>query len=144
MIKRHESIIIQITSNAMVPFIQLFALYVIFHGHYGPGGGFQGGVLLAVSIILMRLYLGKETARRKFPTKLAAALAAIGIIIFMLTGLIPMTTGGAFLDYGYLPIPGLSGAALRSSGILIIEIGIALAVFGTLVLMFDNLIGENW
>jgi len=144
MIKRHESIIIQVTSSAMVPFIQLFALYVIFHGHYGPGGGFQGGIIQAVSIMLMRLCLGKEASEQKFPPKLAAALAAIGMLVFMLAGFIPMATGGAFLDYEYLPIPGVSGAASRYLGILIVEIGIALAVFGSLVLIFDNLVGENW
>ena len=141
---RHESIIIQVTSSAMVPFIQLFALYVIVHGHYGPGGGFQGGVILAVSIILMRLYLGKEAADKRFSTRLVAAIAAAGMLVFMLTGLIPMAAGGMFLDYGSLPIPGVSGAALRYLGILIVEVAISLAVFGTLVLIFDNLIGENW
>ena len=75
---------------------------------------------------------------------LFAVLAAIGMLVFMLAGLVPMATGGAFLDYEYLPIPGVSGADLRFLGILIVEIGIGLAVFGTLVLIFDNLAGERW
>ncbi len=144
MIRQYESIIVQVICSIIIPFIQVFALYVILHGHYGPGGGFQGGVLLAVSIILLRLYAGKEVSYRKFPPKLAAVLAAIGMLVFMLAGLVPMATGGAFLDYEYLPIPGVSGADLRFLGILIVEIGIGLAVFGTLVLIFDNLVGERW
>ncbi|MFC1967700.1 MnhB domain-containing protein [Chloroflexota bacterium] len=144
MIKKHDSIIINLTCSAMVPLIQLFALYVVFHGHYGPGGGFQGGVLLGVSIILTRLYLGKEESYKKFPPRLAMALGAVGLLIYGLTGLIPMFFGGEFLNYAYLPIPWLHGAELRYYGILIVEIGIALGVFGTVVLIFDNLVGENW
>ena len=141
---RYQSIIVQTVCSLIIPFIQLFALYVIFHGHYGPGGGFQGGVLLAVSIILQRLYLGTKAAYQKFPPKVAPILATTGMIIFTLAGVIPMIMGGAFLDYGNLPIPWVHGAELRYLGILIVEIGIGLAVFGALVLIFDNLAGERW
>lgn len=145
MIKLHyQSIIVQTVCSLLIPFIQLFALYVIIHGHYGPGGGFQGGVLLAVSIILQRLYLGAKISYQKFPPKLALILGAVGMLIFGLTGVVPMVFGGAFLDYGYLPIFWVHGAELRALGILIVEIGIGLAVFGTLVLIFDNLVGERW
>jgi len=142
--QRYQSIIVQTVCSLLIPFIQLFAIYVIIHGHYGPGGGFQGGVLLAVSIMLQRLYLGREVSYQKFPLKLAPALAAIGMLIFGLCGVIPMITGGAFLDYAYLPIPWVHGPELRALGILIVEIGIGLAVFGSLVLIFDNLVGERW
>jgi len=142
--QRYQSIIIQTICSLLIPFIQLFAIYVILHGHYGPGGGFQGGVLLAVSILLQRLYLGKETSYQWFPPKLALVLASIGMLIFGLAGIIPLALGGSFLDYAYLPIPGVSGAELRYLGILIVELGIGLAVFGTIVLIFDNLLGERW
>ena len=142
--QRYQSIIVQTICSLLIPFIQLFALYVIFHGHYGPGGGFQGGVLLAVSFILQRLYLGKDVSYRKLSPQLALAFAAIGMLIFGLAGIIPMVTGGAFLDYENLPIPWVHGAELRYLGILIVEIGIGLAVFGSLVLIFDNLVGESW
>ena len=142
--QRYQSIIIQTICSLLIPFIQLFAIYVILHGHYGPGGGFQGGVLLAVSILLQRLYLGKEVSYQKFPPKLALVLASIGMLIFGLAGIIPLALGGSFLDYAYLPIPWVSGAEMRYLGILIVELGIGLAVFGTLVLIFDNLIGERW
>jgi len=145
MIKQHyQSIIIQTVCSLLIPFIQLFALYVIIHGHYGPGGGFQGGVLLAVSIILQRLYLGHKISNRKFPPRLAMALAATGLLIYGLAGIIPMIFGGSFLDYGNLPLFWVHGAERRALGILIVEIGIGLAVFGTLVLIFDNLVGERW
>ena len=145
MIKQHyQSIIVQTICSLLIPFIQLFALYVIIHGHYGPGGGFQGGVLLAVSVILQRLYLGKKIAHQKFSPKLALALGTIGMLIFGLSGIVPMIFGGAFLDYENLPLFWVHGAELRALGILIVEIGIGLAVFGTLVLIFDSLAGERW
>ena len=145
MIKQHyQSLIVQTICSLLIPFIQLFALYVIIHGHYGPGGGFQGGVLLAVSIILQRLYLGTKIAHQKFSPKLALALGAIGMLIFGLAGIVPMAFGGAFLDYGALPFFWIHGAELRALGILIVEIGIGLAVFGALVLIFDSLAGERW
>ena len=142
--ERFQSIIVQTICSLIVPFIQLYALYVIFHGHYGPGGGFQGGVLLAVSIILQRLYLGHKISYQKFPPRLAMALAAIGLLIYGLAGIVPMIFGGAFLDYGNLPLFWVHDAERRALGILIVEIGIGLGVFGTLVLIFDNLVGERW
>ncbi len=66
------------------------------------------------------------------------------MLIFGLAGVVPMVFGGAFLDYGNLPIFWVHDAELRALGILIVEIGIGLAVFGTLVLVFDNLVGERW
>ena len=145
MIKQHyQSIIVQTITSLLVPFIQLFALYVIFHGHYGPGGGFQGGALLAVSIILQRLCMGEQVYYQKFPPSLAPVLAASGMLIFGFAGIIPLAFGASFLDYGSLPIFWVHGAELRSLGILIVEIGIGLAVFGSLVLIFDNLAGERW
>ena len=96
---------------------------------------------MAVSVILLRLYMGKEASSKKFSTRSSSALAAIGMLVFMVVGLIPMAAGGMFLDYAHLPIPGISGAALRYLGILIVEIGIGLAVFGTIVVIYDNLVG---
>ncbi|KPK19696.1 MAG: hypothetical protein AMJ70_08725 [Dehalococcoidia bacterium SG8_51_3] len=121
MIKQHyQSIIVQTICSLLIPFIQLFALYVIIHGHYGP------------------------VAHQKFSPKLALALGAIGMLIFGLSGIVPMIFGGAFLDYENLPLFWVHGAELRALGILIVEIGIGLAVFGTLVLIFDSLVGEKW
>lgn len=137
MIERHEDVIVEVVSRAMVPLTQVFALYVITHGHYGPGGEFQGGVILAVSIVLLRLSLGRKHADRRFAPHMATWMASVGMLIYALAGLIPLLLGGEFLNYAYLPIPGVSGAALRSLGILIVELGIGLSVCGTMVTIFD-------
>jgi multicomponent Na+:H+ antiporter subunit B len=145
MTARYESIIANTVCRVMVPFMQVFAIYVVMHGHYTPGGGFQGGVILAASIALLRLTLGKERSHQKFPPKLATSLGTVGVLIFAGTGVLSFATGGAFLDYGYLTIPGISGAELRYLGILMVELGIALAVMGILISIFDRLIegGDN-
>lgn len=137
---RYQNPIVEGVARLMVPPIQLFALYVITHGHYGPGGGFQGGVILAASMMLLRLALGEESEHRRFPPWLATTLATVGMLIFAVTGLLPLAFGGAFLDYARLPIP-VADAEARYLGILIVEIGIGLAVWGTLVTLFDHLLG---
>jgi multicomponent Na+:H+ antiporter subunit B len=133
--------IVESVSRFLVPFIQIFAFYVITHGHYGPGGGFQGGVILAASMMLLRLSLGEESEHRRFSPTLATFVATLGMLIYALAGLLPMAWGGRFLDYAYLPIPGLSDAELRYHGILIVETGVGLVVWGTLVSLFDHLLG---
>jgi multicomponent Na+:H+ antiporter subunit B len=141
--ERLENPVVEGVSKFLVPFMQIFALYVIIHGHYGPGGGFQGGVILAASMMLLRLSLGEEYEHRRFSPTAATFVAAVGILIYALAGLVPMAFGGRFLDYAYLPIPGLSSAELRYHGILIVESGVGLVVWGTLVTLFDHLLGSE-
>ena len=141
--ERLENPVVEGVSKFLVPFMQIFALYVITHGHYGPGGGFQGGVILAASMMLLRLSLGEEYEHRRFSPTAATFVAAAGILIYALAGLVPMAFGGRFLDYAYLPIPGLTSAELRYHGILIVESGVGLVVWGTLVSLFDHLLGSE-
>jgi len=123
----------------------VFGWYVIIHGHYSPGGGFQGGALLAASILLIRVAGGKQIAKLQIQEFATTPLAIIGVLIYFLTGLVAMIAGGYFLDYGQLPIPGMDPAYLRYTGILIIEIGIGLAVMAILVMIYDNLVrGEDY
>lgn len=137
---RYDSPIVDMVCRAMVPFIQLFALYVLAFGHYSPGGGFQAGAILAGSILLSRLCLGKQRSYRQFPPAVAPILAAVGLLIYSGIGLIALLSGGPFLDYGSLPLPGFDTPMLRYLGILGIEIGVALGVFGIMVTIFDSLV----
>ena len=139
----YQSVLVRAICTLLIPAIQIFAIYVLTQGHYSPGGGFQGGGFLAASVILARVAFGTEISQRAFSSTLAAALAAVGMLVFMLAALLPMVTGGLFLDYVAMPIPGLSDADLRYYGILLAELGITLGVFGTLVVIFDSLVGEK-
>jgi multicomponent Na+:H+ antiporter subunit B len=126
-------------SRALAPVIQIFALYVIAHGHYSPGGGFQGGALFAASIILMRLTVGSAVAELHFPRSLDTPLSSLGALIYAAIGVAALAAGGLFLDYAAIPLPGLEGAPLRSMWILLIEVGVGLAVTATLVSLYDDL-----
>ncbi len=138
MISRHPSVIMDVVVRIMVPVIQIFAFYVVFHGHYSPGGGFQGGALLAASVLLQRVVLGQQRSQPGFRRWLAIPFAVAGILIFLITGLGGMPLGGNFLEYDMLPF-GLEPDWLHNTGILLVEIGIAFAVMGALVSIFDEL-----
>lgn len=135
-----ESPIVLLGSRLLSPYIMLFGIYVIFHGHYSPGGGFQGGTLLAASIILIRLAGGRLISRLQIREFFTTPLAIIGVIIYLGTGIISILFGSYFLDYEALPFPGsLSPAELRYYGILIVEIGIGITVMATLVMIYDHM-----
>ena len=137
MTSRYESLFLDLVSRAIVPLVQVFAMYVITHGHYSPGGGFQGGVMQAASIILLRISIGEESYER-FPRNVPIALAGTGALFFALTGFLPMLLGGNFLEYAYL-IPGIDPVTLRYWGIFFAELFIGFLVWGALVAIYDAL-----
>jgi len=139
MIIKYRDLIVSLACRVMAPFIFIFGLYVIMFGHYSPGGGFQGGAILASGIILLRMSLGREATLKKFPPRLGLILGSIGLLIYAGTGLAALLAGGEYLDYSFLPIPGASAAERRYLGILFVEIGVALGVFGVLFSIFDSL-----
>lgn len=121
----------------LVPFMLLFAVYVVVHGHDSPGGGFQGGVICAAALILIQLVRGDAVGWSLSPAW-ALRLACSGVGIFAGIGLVSIAFGGNYLDYSWLPLD-LEPAEVRAMGILGIEIGVALGVTGVLVLIFDAL-----
>jgi len=138
--KRKQSPIVLLVSRAFSPYLMLLGLYVVFHGHYSPGGGFQGGALLAASVILVRLTAGRDISELQFKRRWALIWGSVGILIYMGTGVVAMLWGGQFLDYGYLPYAHLEEPIRRYYGILIVEIGVSLAVMGVLIGIFDQLL----
>jgi multicomponent Na+:H+ antiporter subunit B len=123
----------------IVPFIFLFALYIIIHGEESAGGGFQGGAIMASAVVLVHLALGRTQAHRRFPVAAFRNAGVLGVGIFVATGLIGLFTGNNFLDYSALPIPGVEGSDLRGLGVFIVEVSIALGVVGALIVAFEFL-----
>ena len=142
MISRGESLVVDECTRLMAPVIQIFAFYVIFHGHYSPGGGFQGGALLAGSVLLQRVVFGRSYSQAGFPHKLGIPMGVIGVLIYFSVGLLPYVRQGNFLEYDRLPLP-LDEVWLRNTGILMIEIGVAFTVMGILISIFDQLAGDG-
>ncbi len=137
-----EDPITTLISSIVAPFILLFGMYVIAHGHYSPGGGFQGGTMLAASVILLRLALGSEIGQLQFNSRWGTPLGSLGVLIYFGTGLAAVFFGGTFLNYHFLPIA-QEASMKRSFGILFVEIGVGLAVMAILVAIYDDLLGEE-
>lgn len=129
-----DSLMLHVVLVPLVAALQLFGMYVLMHGHYGPGGGFVAGILLAAGIILPRL-AGREPDRLSLGPRAATLVAVAGILVFAAVAVAPMLAGRAPLDYAALPI-GATDPARRSMGILLIEIGVAMAVTGAMVAIF--------
>lgn len=143
MIGAYPTVVVRVVAALVSPFIAMFGLYIIAHGHYGPGGGFAGGVFLAVAAILPRITLPERVAYRLVPPTLGPLAGAIGMVAFLAVGLAPLTMGGAFLDYSVLALGGMEPARARYLGILVVEFAIGLAVLGAMVLLFDVLTGRG-
>lgn len=137
----HHRIIVGTTCRIAAPLIQIFALYVVAHGHYSPGGGFQGGVMLGASFILLALSGSLRETLARFSERDYMRFAFIGIVIYAGLGLLPMWVGRNFLDYGALG--GLfmtKGEEMaRSHSMLGVEIGVAVTVMSIMFAMFANL-----
>lgn len=139
MIQPYDSLIVRTVCKILIPFAQIFALYVLVHGHESPGGGFQGGAIFGASIILNRFTQGRGARPRYLPGSWALRAGAIGVMIYGGVGLVAMLFGGEFLNYAHLPLLGMSAADRRAMGILFVETGVALAVTGVMVSIFDDL-----
>ena len=133
-------LIIRSTCHLVVPLIQLFALYVVAHGHHSPGGGFQGGVMLGASYILFALACGLSAAKKRMGERRAIIIAAVGIIIYAGWGVACLLLGGNFLDYSSLDplLPGDAQMA-RSHSMLAVEIGVAFTVTAIMFAIYSTL-----
>ncbi len=123
----HDSFLVQSMSRLLIPLAQLFALYVLFFGQYGPGGGFVGGVIWAISMILTFLVFGLNSPQGRLVAKVLHG-DGVGLIIFVGVGGLCLIAGGEFLNYANLEIPGLDAPARRYMGILLTQIGVAVDV----------------
>lgn len=140
MLRDTENIIIKTVARLLIPFIQLFALYVIMHGHHSPGGGFQGGVILGASMLLLLLTHGAEETKKYFSEKWVALLSSAGLFIYAGIGALCLILAGNFLDYGKLAgILHVPVAEAHSLGILGVEIGVGLAVMAVMFSIFYNI-----
>ena len=132
-------LIIKTVCRLLIPFIQLFGLYVIAHGHHSPGGGFQGGVILGASIILLAISTDLRTAVQRMREKVDALLSAVGVFLYAGTGALCLLLGLNFLDYSALAsVLHVDPITARSHGILIVEIGVGIAVMCTMIWIYNN------
>ena len=135
-----ENPIVREVSDFLVRPILLFAVYVQMHGDYGPGGGFQAGVIFAAGIILYTLVHGLEKARSLISPKLITHLTALGLLLYAGVGVVSMFRGGNYLDYSVLTHDAHHGQHL---GILLIELGVGITVASVMILIFFSFAGRR-
>ena len=128
-----SDLILRVGTKLILPFILLFATYVQLHGEYGPGGGFQAGVIVAAVVILVAIAFGNRAATRIAPRGLVARMVPLGVLIYVVVGVIGILLGGNYLDYSVLAAEPVRGHLL---GIFLVEVGVAVTVSGTMVALF--------
>ncbi len=133
-------LVLRVVAKLLIPFILLFALYVQFHGDFGPGGGFQAGVILAAAVIFYALIYGLQRGRRVMPDWLVETMLACGVLVYAGVGLAGIWLGGNFLDYFVLDADPVVG---QHRGIFWIEAGVALTVCGVMLKIFYMFAGRD-
>lgn len=126
-------LVLRVVAKLLIPMILIFALYVQFHGDYGPGGGFQAGVIFAAAFILYSLIFGIENARSVISFNLLRIVSALGLLLYLGVGISALIFGGNFLDYNVLASNPLSGQHI---GILLIELGVGMTVAAVMTMTF--------
>lgn len=136
-----ETVILRVIGKGLIPVILLFALYVQFHGDYGPGGGFQAGVIFSAGLILHSLIFGLDDLRRAIPQAVVEIGTAFGALLYAGVGVASMLMGGAFLDYNVFdPHDPAHGQHL---GILLIELGVGITVTFVMLAIFYAFAGRS-
>lgn len=133
-------IILRVIAKLLIPFAIMFGLYVQFHGDFGPGGGFQAGVIIAAAVIFYALIYGLPSARKVVPVRLVEVLIAVGLLLYLLVGVAGMLLGGNFLDYFVLAHDPVEG---QHRGIFWIELGVLITVFGVMLKFFYVFAGRQ-
>jgi len=119
------TVVIQTIARLLVPFVQLFGLYIIVHGPVSPGGGFQGGVIVGANMILLALSYDLSTAEAKVSHKVRISMVSTGALLFAGMGLLGLLAGGAFLEFGVIPLP---MGVVETRGLMILLVGAAIGI----------------
>ncbi len=133
-------VILRVTTKVILPFMLLFAAYVQFHGDYGPGGGFQAGVIAGASLILYALIYGLPAATRLVPVAIVETLIPLGVLIYAGVGVYAMLNGGHFLDYNHLAHDPVHG---QEWGVFLVEVGVFVTVSSTMLAIFYAFAGRG-
>ena len=128
-----RDLILRVVAKILIPFILLFAVYVQFHGDFGPGGGFQAGVIGAAAVVFYALIWGLEGARRIASDRLVETMVAAGVLIYASVGVAGIVLGGNYLDYFVLGATPVDG---QHRGIFWVELGVAVTVSGVMLKIF--------
>ena len=137
-------LIIKTVCRICIPFIQLFAMYVVAHGDFSPGGGFQCGVIFGASLILLAIAFDLRTAIERLDEFKLGVLSALGVFLYAGIGMLCMILGGSFLDYSQLSkIFPVDPVHIRALGMLGVEIGVGISVMAVMAIIYINIASEG-
>ena len=141
-------VILRVAAKMFIPFILMFGLYVQWHGDYGPGGGFQAGVIIAAAVILYAIVYGKDAATRVVPKSIAELMVPLGVLIYAAVGVWSMVMGGEYLNYNVLfhagePAGTYDAIHGQHWGVYLVEIGVLVTVTGTMLTIFYSFAGRG-
>lgn len=128
-----HALVLRVVAKLLIPFILLFALYVQFHGDFGPGGGFQAGTIFSAAIIFYGLIFGVDLTRRVVPDWVVETMLAAGVLLYVGVGIAGLLLGGNFLDYFVLDSDPVLG---QHRGIFWVEAGVFVTVAGVMLKIF--------
>lgn len=134
-----HNLILRVVSKVLIPLIIVFALYVQFHGDFGPGGGFQAGVIMSAAIILYALVFGLDAAEQIISPTMLRVFASLGVLLYAGVGVVAMFKGGNYLDYTVLGSTQVGGQHL---GILLVELGVGMTVLSVMLLIYFTFAGR--
>jgi multicomponent Na+:H+ antiporter subunit B len=135
-----DYLVLRVIAKLMIPFMLLFALYVQFHGDFGPGGGFQAGVIAAAAIVFYAVIYGLPAARAVVPDWLVETMVGTGVLLYAGVGVAGLLLGGNYLDYfvlGHDPVHG------QHRGIFWVEMGVLITVAGVMLKVFYLFAGRD-
>lgn len=136
-----EHLIVRVIVKMLVPFVLLFGIYVQMHGDFGPGGGFQAGVIVATGFITYSLVFGVTSTIRALPLAFLTLMTSLGLMLYAGVGFAAMFSGGEFLNYSAFD-PGHPEHG-QHIGIILIELGVGITVASVMVAIFITF-AERW
>jgi multisubunit Na+/H+ antiporter MnhB subunit len=135
------TLIIKTVSRLLVGLIFLYGIYIILHGHLSPGGGFGGGVVLALGLLAILLAYGREETLKWLRLGMLMDLERLSPLLFLLIGLVGMAAGSAFLanvlSKGRLFALLSSGLILPLNVVIGLKVGLSLFLVVLTMAEFD-------
>ncbi|MGH6913602.1 MAG: Na(+)/H(+) antiporter subunit B [Geminicoccales bacterium] len=133
-------LILRVVAKLLIPYILLFGLYVQFHGDFGPGGGFQAGVIFASAFVLYALIYGVERARQVVSDEVLRVGIGLGVLLYAGTGVVSLLLGANYLDYSPLAHDAPHG---QHVGIFAVELGVGITVSSVMATIFFQFAGRG-
>lgn len=136
------TLIVKTITRLTIGLILLFGIYIVLHGHLSPGGGFAGGVIIALSFIHLMLAFGKEVALKKFSQSMASFFESLGAIIFISIAVLGFLGGYFFLNFlnkgeafhlfsaGIIPLANIATCFKVGAGLYAVLLGLVLLKTG--------------